>query len=98
RTIGGNLVFVIFRAYSIHLTGILLAAECGHGVQAPMNKNAKLRVLVPVGDLIPGQRLPIRTERAIGRLAIDSLQNLFSSGVVLGTGLLPDVIEGDRID
>src|SRR5882672_12968610 len=50
--IHSNVMLVFRRARNIHVPRIPLVAESGYGINAPMNENAKLRILIPSRDLI----------------------------------------------
>src|ERR1700746_495864 len=58
-------MFVFVGTHAVHASGIPLISEGWHRIDAPMDKDAELRVLVPFGDLIFLQRFPIRTKRAV---------------------------------
>src|SRR5207249_12187525 len=55
----------------VHVPGIPLVPERRHRVDAPMNEDAELGVLVPPRYLEPGQRSPRRYRRATPRTSRD---------------------------
>ena len=48
----------------VHSPRVPLVAERRDGVDAPVDEDAELGVLVPVRDIVPGQRVPVGRERA----------------------------------
>jgi hypothetical protein len=60
--VGRNVMLKFVATCLIHKSRIPFAAEGWNGIRAPMNKNAKLRVLVPFGRFKLLQRLPIGTK------------------------------------
>src|SRR5271168_556579 len=57
--VGGEVVFVLFGIFAIHVAWIPLIAESGDGIDAPMDKDAKLGVFVPLGNFVGLEGLPI---------------------------------------
>ena len=57
--IGFDMMFKLRGALDIHAPGIPFVPVRGHGIHAPMDENAKLRVLIPLWHAEPGQRFPI---------------------------------------
>ena len=52
RTVGGDVVPVLFRIFPIHVARIPLVAERGNGIDAPVNEDSELSVFVPIGGLV----------------------------------------------
>ena len=71
RPVGGHVVRELRRALLVHVARIPLVAERGHRVEAPMDEDAELAVLVPRrhGEVL--QRLPVRRERSLGDGGVD---------------------------
>src|ERR1700732_3504759 len=63
--VGGNVVPVFLGIHDVHLSRVLLAAKCRNRVKTPVDENAELGILVPVGNLIARQRLPLGSKRTI---------------------------------
>src|SRR4030095_5012538 len=52
----GNMMFVNVCSFYVHFAGIPFVSIGGHGVDAPMNEYAKLRIPVPIGYGIVTER------------------------------------------
>src|SRR5580693_7390944 len=88
----GQVMFVFVGTLAIHVARVPLATECGYGIDAPVNEDAELRVLIPFGDLIFLQRFPVGTERAVVTLAIYFLEEGCARIIVFRTGFLPGLV------
>src|SRR5689334_5197131 len=64
-TVRCNVVLVFFGTDAVHASGVPLTSEGWHRIDAPMDKDAELRVPVPFGSFISLERLPIRTKRSV---------------------------------
>ena len=74
RAVGLDVMLELLRALDVHVAGIPLAAEGGHAVHTPVDENAELQLLVPVGGLVAGQGGPGGVGGAPGDDLIDGLQ------------------------
>src|SRR5580704_11089629 len=71
RPISRNVMFENIASLGVHLARIPLTAKSRHRIDPPMNEDAELRVLVPLGNLIGVERLIVRPERAPMTYALD---------------------------
>ena len=78
---------------AIHVARIPFAAKRRNGIDAPMDEDAELGVLVPCRSLVLLQRIPISTVWATIDGLIDEAENVPALMVVLGAGLLPDAVQ-----
>ena len=62
RAVGLDVVLELLRALLVHVAGIPLVAEGGHGIDAPVDEDAELAVLVPRRRLVRSERFPGRLE------------------------------------
>src|ERR1019366_1387379 len=86
-------VFVRAIAGMIHVAWVPFILCRGDGVDAPVNEDAKLGILVPLWLLVLHQRAPVRTERAFVRLPVGFSEKAIAFSIVLGYGLLPFLID-----
>src|SRR6185369_15295987 len=96
--VGCYVVFELWRTLHIHLSWIPFAAEGRHRICAPMNKDAELRVFIPIRYLVGLQGLPVSTVRAVVIDLVYLFQDSRALGVVFGTGLLPCLVDVRRVD
>ena len=66
----------------VHVPGIPLVAESGYGVDAPMDEDPELRVLVPRRHLELRERGPGRSERPAGGHGLHAANGLGDAGVL----------------
>src|ERR1700730_16007235 len=86
------MVFVHFGIFAVHIPWIPLATERRHRVNAPMDEDAELCVLVPLGNFIFLKRFPIGAEWTLVTGMVHFREGIRTGSVVLGTGLLPIAI------
>src|SRR4051794_3829650 len=60
RAIRSNLVLVLVAARLIHVARIPLVSVGGYRERRPVNEDAELGILEPIGDFVLRQRFPIR--------------------------------------
>ena len=97
RSVSGDVVLVLLRSLAIHISRIPFVAEGRDRIDSPVNEDAELRVLVPFGHFVFLQRFPVRAKRALMIRVIHFLEEGGALRVVLAAGLLPDLINLDRI-
>jgi hypothetical protein len=85
RTIGGEVVRELLLALLVHVPGIPLVAECGHGVDAPVDEDPELGVLVPPRGLELREGGPARSEGPARRHRVH-LAHLLGDSWILGSG------------
>src|SRR5208337_1013603 len=95
--INSEVVLVLIGSLQVHIAGIPLVAKSRNGIDAPVNENPKLGVLIPIRDLIRLKGLPIRAERTDADGLVDSSQDGGSCRVVFRAGLPPVLIDGDGV-
>lgn len=98
RAVRCNLVFVFVGTRAVHASGIPLISEGWHRIDAPMDKDAELRILVPFGGLIFLERFPIRAKGAVMVGGINLFEQRGPLAVVFAAGLLPDFVDRFRVD
>src|SRR4029453_15771692 len=97
RAVRCNVVFVFVGTLAVHVSGVPLISEGWHRIDAPMDKDAELRVPVPFGGLIFLERFPIRTKRAVMVRSVHLFEQRGALAVVFATGLLPDCVDRFRV-
>src|SRR5271156_4695868 len=80
-------------AWNVHQARIPLAAIGGYRIDAPMDEDPELRVLVPLRHLIGVERFVVGTERSRMAHPVDFLQDLFPVLVILAVPGHPLLIE-----
>src|SRR5277367_5454240 len=78
---------------NVHQARIPLAAIGGHRIDAPMDEDAELRVLVPLRHLVGVERLVVGTEGSRMAHSVDFLQDLFPLLVILAVPGRPLLVE-----
>src|SRR5579859_6090560 len=69
RAVSRDMVFKFPGFGPVHFAGIPFGAEGGNGVNAPMDEDAEFGVLVPLGNFVLFEGLPVGTKgAAIGEL------------------------------
>ena len=95
RPISAYMMLIHFRPLEIHLAGIPLAAKCGDRIDAPVNEDAELRIPVPIGHFVLGERIPVGTEWPVVGSAVYVGQDCAARSIVFCGRLLPHV--GQRL-
>lgn len=73
----GLFVMGIFRCpFEVHVPGIPLVSKGRNGVNAPMDEDAELGVVIPFGGLVVAQRFPCVRIRAVGDDLVHPGKNL----------------------
>ncbi len=88
----GEVIFEVFvsAVFSvIHIARVPFVLRSRNGVDAPVNEDAELGVLVPLRLLILDQRRPVGAVRSIVRLPVGLGEQAIALRVVLTHGLLP---------
>src|SRR5271156_1414124 len=80
-------------AWNVHQARIPLAAIGGYRIDAPMDEDAELRILVPLRHLIGVERFVVGTERSRMAHSVDFLQDLFPVLVILAVPGHPLLVE-----
>ena len=96
-SVSRDMVLVFFGSFAIHISRIPFVAEGRHRIRSPVDEDPELCVLVPLGCLVFLEGFPVRAKRAL----MIGVIHLFEAGgafaVVLAAGLLPYLINLDRI-
>src|ERR1700685_3162932 len=87
------MVFVFVRPLKIHEPRIPLATESGDRINAPMDKDSKFCVLVPLGNFVGLKRFPIGTKRTFAVCAIDVGENRRARTIIFRARFLPHLID-----
>jgi len=66
RTMQSDLVLVGRISWDVHVARVPLVSECRNGVDAPVKKDADLRIAKPVGCAVGGERVPGSVKRNLG--------------------------------
>ena len=67
RAVGRNVVRELLLVALVHVPRVPLVAKRRHRVDTPMDEDAELRVLVPVGHLVAREGVPAGRERPLSR-------------------------------
>jgi len=91
-TVGGDVMLELGRVLDVHVAGVPLVAEAGDGVEAPVDEDAELGVLIPGGDLVVLEGAPVGAEGAGLVFCVDGFEEGGALFVVGADGVGPDFV------
>ena len=89
RSIGGDVMGKLRRPCLIHIARVPFVAKRRNRVDSPVEEDAELGVLIPSGNLVLLQRIPIGAEWSSLSASIDLAEKRGARGVELVGGLFP---------
>src|SRR5215813_9080843 len=90
RSVSLDLMLELRRALAIHVARIPLVTKRRHRIDAPMDKDPELGILIPVRNLVSLQRIPVWLEWPFMRGLVHSRQHRSALLVIFRHRFLPD--------
>src|SRR5579863_9461068 len=97
RAVGCDVMLVFVRTLVVHVARIPFVSKRWNGINAPVNEDPELRVLVPFGNCVGLERLPIGAKWPGGNPVIHAVKERGARRVIFRASLLPSLVYDHRI-
>ena len=82
RAVSLHVVLINWVIHQVHITWIPFVVEGGNRIDAPVNEDPELRILIPFRHLVGFERFPIRLEWTLLGDRVNLLDRLLDAGVL----------------